>query len=187
MSEPDYFELFGTPRRWHVALDDLERTFHAKSREVHPDRHAQSAPEQRVKNALASTTLNQAWRTLRADIPRAEYLLKLEGIQLTDERSGHKVPPAFLVEIMELREALMDARVAGDAAKVHELAVDVRARREAVLGHLDAAFARYEQAGDEAARRPALLAAADALVEERYFRRFLDEVEAFEEGRELQD
>ena len=187
MAELDYFELFGIPRRWHVVLDELERRFHEQSKLFHPDRHAQSDAPNRVKTALASTNLNQAWRTLKAEIPRAEHLLKLEGIELSDERRGHKVAPGFLMEIMELREALMDARVAGDAAKVSALGGDVRARRETIMQALDAAFTRYEQAGGDDDKKAALATAADALVAERYYRRFLEEVEAFEEGREEQD
>jgi molecular chaperone HscB len=180
----DYFAILGVERRYHVALDELERRFHERSKLHHPDRHAQSDPQTRVKSALAATELNQAYRTLRSDISRAEYLLKLEGITISDERSGHKVSPAFLMEIMELREALMDARGEGDADKVRALAADVRARHEKGVAQIGAAFTNYEAASDDAARKTALTTAADALVAERYFRRFLDEVEAFEEQLE---
>lgn len=176
--QPSFFEILGVPRRYHLGEGELEKQFHERSRLHHPDRHMKADGAVRVKSALASAALNEAYRALRDPIKRAEYLLKLHGFQLTDERSGHKVSQAFLVEIMELREELMDAREAGAAGKVAALAATVRKRHEEVLAEVDAGFHRFE-AGDE----KSLPTVADALVAERYFRRFLDEVEAFEEAR----
>src|SRR3954453_12298131 len=112
-----FFDILGVPRRWHLDAADLEKAFHAKNRELHPDRHMKADPQTRVKNALATSQLNEAYRALKDPIKRAEYLLKLEGIEISDERSGHKVSPVFLAEILELREALMDARAEGDVQK----------------------------------------------------------------------
>ena len=174
MSMDTYFQILGVEQKWHLAASELEARYHEKNKLVHPDRHAKADSQTRVRNALATSNLNQAYRTLKDPIQRAEYLLKLEGIELSDERSGHKVAPEFLVEIMELREGLMDARTEGDKAKVSALAAAVRGRRDAVLGEVDTGFTRYES-GD----RAVLGQIADALVAERYFRRFLDEAEAF--------
>lgn len=173
-----FFEILGVPRRYHLSDEEMERAFHERSRVLHPDRHMKADPQTRVKNALATSQLNEAYRTLKNGTKRAEYLLKLEGIELSDERSGHKVDPAFLMEILELREALAEARGDGDAARVTSLGAEVKARRDEVLADVDAGFSRYE-AGD----RGALKGVADALVAERYFKRFLEEVEAFEDAQ----
>ena len=183
MADPDFFEILGAPRRYHLDLADVERSFHERSKQLHPDRHAQADSQTRVRNALAATELNQAWRTLKSDISRAEYLLSLEGIVIADERGGPTVANSFLLEIMELREALTEARVAVDHPRVHALAADVGTRSRKVRADLAAAFADWEQPGAaEPYRRAALRNAADALIAERYFRRFLEEVEAFEDS-----
>jgi molecular chaperone HscB len=179
MSSPDYFQILGLERRYHLALDEVERRYHEQSKLLHPDRHARADGATRVKNALATSQLNQAWRTLKDPTKRAEYLLQLEGIEISDERSGHKVPPAFLMEIMELREALADARTERDVGKVAALAADVRGRYAAVQQRIDAGFQAWE-----AGERERLAAVADAMIAERYFRRFLDEAEAFEEAEQ---
>ena len=172
------FEILGVPRRYHLTDEEMERAFHARSRLLHPDRHMKADPQTRVKNALATSQLNEAYRTLKHGTKRAEYLLKLEGIELTDERNGHKVSPAFLMEILELREELAEARGALDAVRVQSLGAGVRARRDEALASVGAGFARWE-AGDQ----NALKSVADALVAERYFNRFLDDVEAFEDAQ----
>lgn len=178
----DYFEILGVERRYHVTAEELERHFHDKSRQLHPDRHMKADAQTRVKTALATSELNQAYRTLRDPVRRAEYLLGLHGIKLTDERDGHKVAPAFLMEMLELREALGEAKEAGDVAKVKSLAAEVRERRDLSTGQIEAGFTRYEAGGDAGALREV----ADAMIGERYFRRFLDDVEKFEDDQQAQ-
>src|SRR5438045_1637380 len=113
MSEPDFFQTLGVDRRYHLDGAELEARYHERSKLYHPDRHAKADPQTRVKNALATSQLTQAYRTLKDPIKRAEYLLKLEGMAISDERTGRKVSPGFLVEILELREQLMEARMDG--------------------------------------------------------------------------
>ena len=68
--------------------------------------------------------LNQAWKTLRDPVRRAEYLLSLAGIDVGTEEGTQRraadgskqklpVPQALLMEVMELREGLMEARDGG--------------------------------------------------------------------------
>jgi molecular chaperone HscB len=170
-----HFETLGVPRRYHLAPDLLERQFHDLNRVHHPDRHAKADAATRTKNALATSQLNEAYRALKDPLKRAEYLLKVEGIEISDERSGHKVSPAFLAEIMELREQLMDARLEGDVEKVRVLADQVGDRKRSEMALIDSAFGRFEERGD----REALKEVADHLIAERYFRRFLEEAEGF--------
>ena len=54
------------------------------------------------------------------------------------------MPPALLMEILELREELADARAGGKDARVDELARGVRTRQEASLARVAGAFARAE-------------------------------------------
>lgn len=180
MPSPDFFQILGVERRYHLDEGALERRYHEQSRLFHPDRHAQADVRTRTQNALATSQLNQAYRALREPVKRAEHLLELEGIRIADERSGHKVSPAFLMEIMELREALAEAKAERDAARVRKLGDEVRARQGAAWAQVDAGFAEYENGA-----RDGLGTIADALIADRYFRRFLDEVEAFEEGLAL--
>jgi molecular chaperone HscB len=164
----DYFEILGLPSRYDVTAEELEARYHARSKVLHPDRHAKAEPAVRVKNALATAELNQAYRTLRDPVKRGEYLLKRAGIDVADEK--RTVSGAFLVEVMELRESLAEARAGRDDAQIAALAVDVRGRRGAAMKQVADGFARG-----------ALDVVASALVALRYFDRFLDEVAAHED------
>jgi len=175
----DHFETLGLPRRYHLDAADLESRYLALQKETHPDRFAKALPRERLEAIVRNTELNDAYKVLKNDIRRAEYLLKLEGVNIGDEKPQSTtaetkqlvVDPRLLMEIMELREALADARSDEDEAKVQALAGDVQERRAAALRAVDEGFTAYENGG-----KRDLDAIARALVSLRYYGRFMDEV-----------
>jgi molecular chaperone HscB len=179
--EPDLFAVLGVPRRFDVDLAAAEAAFKRLSRQLHPDRFATSDPRAR-KAALSRTVqLNEAWRTLKDPMRRAEYLLELQGFGLVgDDRAGVgdpgratrqvSAPPTLLMEILELREALAAAMRAGEEGEVRAMAATMRARAAAGMQALGTAL--DDPAGGRAEE------AARLLVAQRYYQRFLDEVAA---------
>jgi molecular chaperone HscB len=178
----------GLPRKFHLDGRELEARYLALSKEMHPDRFAKALPREQLQAVVRSTELNDAYRVLKNEIKRAEYLLKLEGINIGDEKpivpTGETkqlvVDPRLLLEIMELREELAAARASDDDGKVQALAEDVRDRHDAALKLVHQSFTAFEGA----AERSSLDVIARALVSLRYYGRFLDEVAAHEESKE---
>ena len=76
----NYFSFFGLPRKLTVDAADLEQRFRALSRQFHPDFFYNATVAERRASLERSSYLNDAYRTLRNPILRAEYLLKLEGM-----------------------------------------------------------------------------------------------------------
>lgn len=179
----DHFEVLGLPRAFHVDAADLERRYLALQKETHPDRFAKALPRERMEAVVRNTELNDAYKVLKNDIKRAEYILKLEGVDIGEEKPQSTtgatkqlvVDPKLLMEIMELREALAEARSDGDDGKVAELTKDVVARRATALKSVDEGFTAYETGN-----KKVLDAIARALVSLRYYGRFMDEVEGKE-------
>lgn len=174
----DRFAALGVPRKFSIDLALAESNFKKLSRQVHPDRFATADPRAR-KAALSRTVqLNEAWRTLKEPMRRAEYLLELAGLGLKgDDRkpAGEhaatrevSVPPVLLMEILELREELADAQRAGNTAKVQQMATAMRARHTAAMSAMASALDEGSGAKLEEAAR--------LMVDLRYFQRFLDEV-----------
>jgi len=112
----EYFEIFGIEKKLALDVEDLQRRFYARSREWHPDLHARAGAEQLAKAEQASATLNDAWRTLRDPVARAEYVLRAEGFDIGEQR-GRDVPPELLEEVFELNMALEEAREGDAGAK----------------------------------------------------------------------
>lgn len=167
----DPFATLGVPRRFTLPAAELEQRHRDLSRAVHPDRHAADAPAVRRAALERAVSVNDAFRALRDPLSRAESLLALHGLALTE---GDRAPPALLMDVMELREALDEAR--GRPERVAPLRAAVARRVADAERALAEAFDRAE-APDAAA----LARAREAAVGLRYFRRFEEEADAMEE------
>lgn len=107
-----FYDAFGLEPALSLDSEDLKKRFYERSRQWHPDRFSRaSAAEQ--ENALQMTSiLNDAFRTLRDPIARAEYFLKEKGIELSKE-----APPELLEEVFELNIALEELREGDESTR----------------------------------------------------------------------
>lgn len=112
----DYYELLGIPRSLNLSLDQLQQRYYAMSRELHPDRFMNKPEADRQRALDMSSALNDANRTLKDPIKRAQYLLALEGFEIGEQRSKD-VPPELLEEVFELNMALEEMRAGDDSAR----------------------------------------------------------------------
>jgi molecular chaperone HscB len=178
----DFFEVLGVPRKYHLPQEELEARYKELSKQVHPDRFAKAPPRERLQAVQKTTELNDAWRVLRDPVKRAEYLLKLEGLDVADEKSASvKADPGLLMEMLEKNEQLHEAKALGDTARIVALEEEVRLARVNALEDVHEGFTIYDN-GD----RSSLTPIAQALVALRYHDRFLALVEAWQTGRELE-
>ena len=95
---------------------------------VHPDKFAsRPAAEQRVA-AARSADLNVAYQTLKNSAQRAQYLCDLQDVT-QDKSKGRTLNPAFLMEQIELREALAEAKSGSNQSILKELSIEVATAR----------------------------------------------------------
>jgi molecular chaperone HscB len=136
--DSDDFELFGLPRRFQLDRGVLDTRWRALQAEVHPDRFAaQGQAAQRVAMQWA-VRVNEAYQRLRDPLKRAAYLCELAGMPV-DPHDNTSMSPAFLMQQMEWREALEEARSIDE----------VEALAEEVSGRKQVAFAELGRALDE--------------------------------------
>lgn len=79
-----------------------------------------------------ATRANEAYRTLRDPVDRARYLLGLKGFD-TGEESNTAMPPDFLMQQMEWREAVAEARAGRDAPALQALRESIGEARADML------------------------------------------------------
>ena len=77
--------MLGLPARYAVDLAAAEAAYKDLSRQVHPDRFATADPRARRASLARTVQLNEAWRTLKDPVRRAEYLLTRAGIDIGGE------------------------------------------------------------------------------------------------------
>jgi len=123
----DYFVLFGLPCRFDIDEAALDRAWHTLQTEVHPDRHVNRPDGDRRRAMQEVLRVNEAYGTLKKALPRAQYLLELAGLG-RDAVASDAMAPEFLVEQMEWREAIAEARAAADVDALERLAQRLRAR-----------------------------------------------------------
>lgn len=136
--DSDDFELFGLPRRFALDPAALDTRWRALQGEVHPDRFAaQGTAAQRVAMQWA-VRVNEAYRHLKDPIQRAVQLCALNGVAI-DAEDNTAMPPAFLMQQMEWREALDEA----------DTAEQVQALEDEVAAHRAQALTRLQHTLDE--------------------------------------
>nr|XP_044988709.1 iron-sulfur cluster co-chaperone protein HscB isoform X4 [Jaculus jaculus]XP_044988710.1 iron-sulfur cluster co-chaperone protein HscB isoform X4 [Jaculus jaculus] len=101
-----------------------------------------------------STLVNEAYKTLLAPLSRGLYLLKLQGIEIS-EGTDYEIDSQFLMEIMEINEKLAGAP---SEAAMEEIEATVRAKQKELTDNVNRAF---EQGDFEKAK--------EILTKMRYF------------------
>ena len=136
----DHFTLFGLPQAQALDQESLDSAFREIQSRVHPDKHAH-ASEADLRLAMQwATRINEAYQTLKSPGRRARYLLQLLGHDPQIE-SNTAMPAEFLVNQMELREAVAEARSAADEDALDTVRVrllgEIRTEYERLTGLID--------------------------------------------------
>ena len=161
---PDAFDLLGLPARYDLSADEIERAYFERSKELHPDRFATAPAAERARALSRARALNDAYQILKKPVARAEYLLARAGVTIGD---NERVDPALLMEVLELREELAEAKAGSRMAEVERLQAVMAHRRAAALEALPGLFAADD-----------LAALKQQLILLRYVDRYLAECDA---------
>ncbi len=146
----NHFELFNLPAKFEIDLPSLDAAYRDVQGRVHPDRFVNATDAEKRVAMQWATRANEAYQTLKNPLKRARYLVELNGIDLQTE-SNTAMPMDFLMQQMEWREALGEARAAKDAEALDELDAQLKRERKERLAQIgrDLDAARYEQAAQD--------------------------------------
>lgn len=167
----DYFAFFGLPYKLNIDTTGLEREFYSLSRHLHPDSNAIRTLREQEWSLEQSSSLNDAYRTLKDPIARTEYLLRLQGVHLEEQstaateearRTGKTkkqvVPPDLLEEVFELNMQLEEARMnkkMGEpdrslVAELRDAKKLLQAKYDAMMDELRATWSEWDALVDRA-------------------------------------
>jgi molecular chaperone HscB len=169
----DAFDTLGLDPTLDLDVSLLEQRYRDLQRQLHPDKFAQASSSEKRESLSRAVGVNDAYRVLKDPLKRAELLLARHGAKLSDREPAD---PGLLMEVMELREALSEAKAARDLAQAKRLSVSVHEMQESATESLRVALRELADG-----RETGITQAARALGRLRYFRRFQDEVARFEE------
>lgn len=138
----DVFEVLGLKRAFTVNAKEVQERFIALSAANHPDRYTD--PLDQADAAERASVINDAKRVVSDPMLRALALLELlaPGAAKADTNA---LPPGFLMEVMEIREGIEEAKEEGDKAKLEQMKGaaerEFKERMEVMGGLLDKACA----------------------------------------------
>ena len=116
----NYFALFNLPEQFAIDLTMLESNYRAIQSASHPDRFVTCTSAEKLQSMQTATLANEAYLTLKNPANRAKYLLQQQGIDAIDEKNTH-MPADFLMQQMEWREAMEDAKAAKNMSDLEQL------------------------------------------------------------------
>lgn len=189
-----YFDVFGLLRK--LALDTalLERAFYKLSRKLHPDVYARASQQEQQWSLEQTSLLNDAYRALKNPITRTEYLLRLEGVEIEQDRRSEngakkesRVPPDLLEEVfelnMQLEEMRMNQKMGEDDPQLRQDLERAKTQFEGQMAdsdtQLQALWAKWDaalDAADEAAKASAKDSMVALLDRRRYVRNLVRDV-----------
>lgn len=142
-----YFNLFQLEPSFNIDTEALEQSYRALAARFHPDKFASASAFEQKQAVMMSSTINDAYRTLKSPIDRAAYLLKSQNID-ADAPEHTSFSPEFLMQQMEWRETLMDAQMEQNHDAIRALDQEIQEVQSSLYQDLQQAFEQqdYESA-----------------------------------------
>lgn len=142
-----HFELFELPVSFEVDLQDLSQRYRDLQRVVHPDKFVNASDRERLLSVEKAAMINEAYQILKFPQRRARYMLELQSVSFDDEKDT-ALDPGFLMEQIELREALSELSQSDDPiAKLNIIMADIKNRISEIIEALRIGLA-FEELDD---------------------------------------
>ena len=146
----NHFELFQMPVMFEIDAQQLDAAYREVQGRVHPDKFVTATDAEKRVAMQWATRANEGYQTLKNPLKRAMYLCEMNGVDLATE-SNTTMPTAFLMQQIEWREALDEARDTKNQSALEQLENELIQKRSdlitAVTQHLNAA--QYNDAGEQ--------------------------------------
>lgn len=133
----NYFNFFNLPLSPNVDKAALKKTFYANSKRFHPDFHTLADDATRDEALEQSTINNQGYKVLNDEDRTLKHLLDIKGV--LGEEGSNKMPQSFLMEIMDVNEAMMELEFDDDPAaraRINEMVNELETGFRAEVGDL---------------------------------------------------
>ncbi len=157
----NHFELFDLPVSFKVDKGKLAQKYFELQKKYHPDFFAQGSEYEQEEALEISSQLNKALNILKNEDETIKYVLQLKG--LLQEEEKYQLPPAFLMEMMELNEELTE----NSAQQINSIEKGLYTRVEHIISNYD----------DARTGIPDLLEVKEYYYKKKYLQRILDRIE----------
>jgi molecular chaperone HscB len=120
----NYFDFYKLPISFNVDEAVLKRIFYANSKQFHPDFFTLDSAEKQAEILELSTLNTEAYKTLSDFEKRMKYILDLKGVM--GKEGENKLPQDFLMDMMDINEALIELEMDYDEAAHQKVLLEVQ-------------------------------------------------------------
>jgi len=134
-AQNDYFQLFALSEQFKIDTKLLDANFRKIQSTSHPDRFVTASAAEKLASMQLATLSNEAYDTLKNTARRAKYLLEKHGINAVAD-TNTALPMVFLMQQMEWREQLEEAKTGKDISALDKLHNALRTEASALESEL---------------------------------------------------
>ncbi len=113
-----FFELYNTPIHLIIDKSALKKRLYELSKLYHPDKFVLATPAEQQHALKMIEQSNEGFKVLSHLSSRLFYALQI--LQVIEENEKPILPQDFLMEMMELNEAIMEAKLDNNTAEVEK-------------------------------------------------------------------
>ena len=172
----NYFEFYGFSEVFNLDENLVKRKFYELSKIYHPDFYISDTEEKQQEILELSTVNNKAYQILSNPTKRMAYILQLHGHVVEGEK--YQLPQEFLMEMMEVNEALMELEFEPDQKVLDETTEKVHNTETTLASQLSDLFMAFDQAGKEQ-KENLLLKIKDIYYRQKYLLRIRESLNKF--------
>jgi molecular chaperone HscB len=132
----NYFEFYDLPISFNPDQKLVKQKFYELSKKYHPDFYINESEAKQEEVLELSTLNNKAFQILKDPQKRLSYVLELKN-QLV-EGENYTLPQSFLMEMMDVNEALMELEFDKDQEKLAELTHKIGQLEKTLIEQLQA-------------------------------------------------
>lgn len=119
----NYFELYQIPISFQPNKALVKEKYFALSRKYHPDFFGNETEADQSQALEISSSINKAFKVFSNLDSTIKYILELKG--LIEEEEKYQLPNSFLMEMMELNEELMEAKMNEEKEEIEKCKLQI--------------------------------------------------------------
>ena len=127
----NYYELFNVKMAPLVDKTYVTKKYFELQKIYHPDFYSQGTETEQEDVLQKSADINKAYKIFQHPGKALAYFLEVKGFLESDEK--YDLPPAFLMEMMELNEELDESDAAASRDKIEEYILSLDKETDPIL------------------------------------------------------
>jgi molecular chaperone HscB len=168
----NYFELYQIPVSLQVDTAFIKKKFYVLSRQYHPDFFSQSTDTEQAEALEKSSAVNKAFKIFSNQDETIKYVLQLKN--LLQEEEKYNLPSDFLMEMMELNEAITDAKMEDNQEKITSIKSQISNLETELYESIKQIVEHYK---NDSVSEEELLQVKDYYFKKKYLSRMLQLIE----------